>query len=1114
VPFSAGVEGGSTLGTRVFRLICAVVAGVLLVVTGATLTGGAANAVVNPTGSRIYDDQTFYAYVGTGETLDASLQRTSAASGPVTITVTDPAGTIATSCAHPVGTPNGTTCALNDLSSTTAGVWAITLDADSAARYTFNIVVRDATDAAVTGRVWTTKMNQYQTSASPQSYWIATREGYLYGVQFVNYNGVGSSIQANGFGLVDADTCTPIYRSAEGTAIGANGVFLDPSVEYSETCGDDYLLFLETPAVDLPASAPSASGPMWIRPTVVAPSATNLAFTADSSTSRAGQISFDLAGVNGGYSVQVDTNADGDYTDAVDRIIPWGSPPGSIAVPFNGLDGLGVPIGVCQPINARVVVDRVGETHFVLQDVEQLGNAAGTAAGVRVTGLTSVNAPNPKLYWNDTALAPTRSGFVDKAPFGGVDGTAGVDTATLPAGGGTHGWRNDWGDVRSVENWTYYRANAGAEAVIPAPCLPGMTIDKHGELDDANDNGSGDVGEQIAYSFLVSNTGNAPLTGVAVIDPKVSGLTPATADISVGGTQLFSAAPYTITQADVDAGGITNTATASGESPGGGEVETPPDTVIITGPDRDPKLSIDKRSVLNEEVAVDGVAELGETVSYSFTVTNTGNVTLSDVKVGDSRVTGITPASVSLAPGASQVFTAVPYTVTQSDINTGSIVNTATASGVSPVGYVESPPDTDTVLTPTPQAKLELDKTGALLVDVDDDAVIDAGDTVRYSFSVSNTGNVDLIDVSIDDPRVAGAIAPSAANIAAGGSRVYLADYVVTQADIDAGVLRNTATASGSYVPPDGSDVDVHSAPDTVELPTDAREPALSLQKSGSLSDTNGNGFADVGESITYSFAVTNTGNTTLAYIEVLDARVTGLVPSTNPLAQGGTVTIAADPYVVTQADVDAGGVHNVASARAHVPGGPEAASSPDELDIETPRPAPALQLEKLASLDDLDNDGAADAGERITYSFRLLNSGNTTLKNVAVRDAMLGELVPDPIEQLAPGVSVTLSARPYTVTAADARSGPIVNVASAVGTSPGGDATESATDTVATPTPTTPAVPVAPGKPDAAPGHAPQAEPDITLADTGSRAFGAGGAAVLTLMLGAALIAARRRRA
>lgn len=1083
------------MALRARRLIAGATT-LLLAATVVTVSAGAANAVVNPTGSYVYEDQTFSAYVGAGETLDVSLTRFSGANGPVSITATRPAGDVALNCAHSTSTANGTVCAASGLSSPTAGVWTIALDVTASPRYSYNIQVRDASTAVIPGRIWTTRVSQYQsTTNTTQSYWVATREGYLYGLQFRNYNGLGSAIQANGFGLVEAGTCTPIYRSAEGTAINANNIPLEEGVEYSRTCGEDYLIFFEAPASDLPASAPSASGQIWIRPSVVPPSADNLAFVTDAPTTRAGQITFDLAGVNGGYSIQIDANADGDYTDPVDRLIPYGSPPGAVSVPFNGLDGLGDPIGVCQPLNARVVVDRVGETHFVLQDVEQLGDGAGNAAGVRVSGLTAITAPNPRLYWDDSTLRTDRPGYLNTAPFGGLDGTAGTDTSTIPNGNGTHGWRNDWGDVRSIENWTYYQASAGAEVAVPAPCNPSMTIDKHGELADTNDNDRGDVGETIEYTFRVSNTGNTPLAGVSVNDPRVTGITPATADIAVGGIQLFAAEPYTITQADVDSGSVLNSATASGKDPLDRDVETPPDEDIIVGPDRDPRLVIDKSSVLNDELVDNNLADLNETISYSFEVTNTGNVTLSNVTINDPRVTGVTPAPVTLAPGASQTFTASPYTVTQADLNIGSIVNTATATGTGPLGAVESPPDSDTTLTPEPDPFLELDKSGALHVDADEDGVISVGDTVRYTFTVSNAGNVNLTAVSVDDPRVAGAITPAQADIAAGDSRTYTADYIVQQADIDTGVLRNTALARGSYIPPSGPPVIVDSAVDSVELPTEARLPALTLEKTGSLTDSNANGFADIGETIVYAFTATNTGNTTLTGIEILDPRVTGLVVSNVPLAPGDSVTILADPYEVTQADVDAGGVANVASARGRVPDGPETTSPPDEFFIDGPPRTPSLSLDKSASLEDLDGDGFADAGEQIVYTFTVVNTGNVTLTDVTILDPRITAHLPDPIDQLAPGVTVTVAAQPYRVTAADVAAGPIVNVASVAARTPGGGTVESDDDTATVPVP-----------PSAVAGGV------SGLATTGQNVAGGVSGALLVLVLGLLLVLARRR--
>ncbi len=96
------------------------------------------------------------------------------------------------------------------------------------------------------------------------------------------------------------------------------------------------------------------------------------------------------------------------------------------------------------------------------------------------------------------------------------------------------------------------------------------------------------------------------------------------------------------------------------------------------------------------------VSTVGQTITYSFLVTNTGNTTLTG-RHGQGRrrspalgtLGAITPASVAtLAPGASTTFTAT-YVVTRADLQSGSLSNTATATGVPPTGPpIESPPST------------------------------------------------------------------------------------------------------------------------------------------------------------------------------------------------------------------------------------------------------------------------------------------------------------------------------------------------------------------------------------------------------------------------------------
>ncbi len=78
--------------------------------------------------------------------------------------------------------------------------------------------------------------------------------------------------------------------------------------------------------------------------------------------------------------------------------------------------------------------------------------------------------------------------------------------------------------------------------------------------------------------------------------------------------------------------------------------------------------------------------KVGDVLSYTFAVTNTGNVTMNDVKVQGSMpgLSKIVPATVAtLAPSATANFTAT-YTVTQKDVDKSFVTNTAYAEGTAP----------------------------------------------------------------------------------------------------------------------------------------------------------------------------------------------------------------------------------------------------------------------------------------------------------------------------------------------------------------------------------------------------------------------------------------------
>ena len=81
-------------------------------------------------------------------------------------------------------------------------------------------------------------------------------------------------------------------------------------------------------------------------------------------------------------------------------------------------------------------------------------------------------------------------------------------------------------------------------------------------------------------------------------------------------------------------------------------------------------------------------------------------------------------------------------------------------------------------------------------IDSNNDCRASIGDTVQYTFKVTNTGQAPLTQVTITDPNVA--VSGGPINLAAGASNTtaFTATYNITQADIDAGVVYNQARVS------------------------------------------------------------------------------------------------------------------------------------------------------------------------------------------------------------------------------------------------------------------------------------------------------------------------------
>ncbi|WP_083397153.1 DUF11 domain-containing protein [Plantibacter sp. MMLR14_011] len=614
------------------------------------------------------------------------------------------------------------------------------------------------------------------------------------------------------------------------------------------------------------------------------------------------------------------------------------------------------------------------------------------------------------------------------------------------------------------DNITSVGLNPPADATVEfVPQAPAITVVKSASPVAAEYA----VGDEITYSFLVTNTGNVTLTDVQVDEGTFTGtgelsdvVCPPGAATLAPAAAVTCEATYTMTQADIDAGTVSNSATATGTPPQGRPPVSPPSEVTIPGVAQAPALTVAKSATPTTG------ANAGEDVTYSFLVTNTGNVTLTDVSVVEGEFTGtgelsdvVCPAAAgSLAPAAT-VTCEASYTVTQADVDAGSVTNSATATGTPPAGGTPpvSPPSETTVAFPAAPA-ITVAKSATPTT------VANAGEDVTYSFLVTNTGNVTLSDVSVVEGQFTGTgelsqvvCPPAAGSLAPAATVTCEATYTVTQADVDAGSVTNTATATGT--PPNGGTPPVSPPSETtVAFPA---TPAITVVKSA---DAVAQGGLAVGQVVTYSFLLTNTGNVTLTNPTVVEGEFSGAGEVSDvvcpaeaaSLAPGATITCEAT-YTVVQADVDAGLITNSATATATPPNsvnGVPPVSPPSEVTIPSP-PVPGLSVVKTA-----DVERATTAGQVITYSFQVTNTGNVTLRDVAVQEGdftgtgtLSAITCPTGTALLAPGLQVVCTAT-YTVTQADLNAGSIRNTAFGTGVTPGGESFASGPSTAIASTP------------------------------------------------------------
>lgn len=545
--------------------------------------------------------------------------------------------------------------------------------------------------------------------------------------------------------------------------------------------------------------------------------------------------------------------------------------------------------------------------------------------------------------------------------------------------------------------------------VTPVPC-PDMTIVKT-LTDNADEDGSGDVsaGDTLTYTVTATNTGTANLTDVVVTD-LLTGDTTTCALVVPGGTCTLEVT-YVVTEEDVAAGEVVNTAT--GDSDQTEVITTPPVVTPVPFPD----MTIVKLGPANLDEDGSGDVSVGDTLFYAVIATNAGTANLTDVVVSDDLLTPSETTCTVLAPGERCTLIG-RYTVTAADVENGTIANIG-AGDSDQTEVVVTPP----VVTPVPSPDLTVVKSDPMLVnDADGSFDISAGDTLSYTITATNTGTANLTNVVVTDPM----LSPSEATcdlLEPGDTCVLTGTYIVTPADVDAGMVENTGTAGGDQT--DEVESIVVTPLPFPELTVVKGDPALTI-------DADGSGDMSAGDTITYTVTAINTGTAILTGVVVSDSKIEPSVVRCELLLPGAECVLEGT-YVVTPEDVESGRVANIAAGDSDQIG---AVITPP---VVTPLPEPGLTIVKSFPVISVDADGSGDIteGDTLSYTITATNVGEATLTNVVVTDSMI---TPSSVTcaELDPGETCVLTGS-YVVTHADVVAGSIVNTATADSDQTGG---------------------------------------------------------------------------
>ncbi len=577
--------------------------------------------------------------------------------------------------------------------------------------------------------------------------------------------------------------------------------------------------------------------------------------------------------------------------------------------------------------------------------------------------------------------------------------------------------------------------NTNNQSSVTTPLLKGgIALVKTGSL-------SAD-GNQITYTFTVTNTGDVTINDIVLVDSKMALAKTLPGTLAAGASLTYNEV-YTLTQSDKDAGKVSNTASVTAKTPAGNTVtdisgsgrsnDTPTETPVLSSP-----------SFTFTKVASSVGTKAGESIDYTFTITNTGSTTLSNLVLSDAAANAgsIQPASIAtLAPGAS-INAVAKHTLTQSEVNSGSFTNQATVkvtdSKGNTINQLSDDPATSTPKDPTvtklvPSPAYTLTKSAT-------NTATKAGDVINYNITFKNTGNVTLTDIALTDANAdAGSLTPANITRVLPGETVSIsAKHTVKQSDVNAGGFNNQVNATAKD--PQGNTLTKVSDNPATPAADDATFSPIVADPSVRFTKLVASG-AGVIKVIEYSIQVTNTGNITLTNIVVTDpgADAGSITPAVIAKLEPAETAMILARHTLTQPEIDYGKFVNQASLTANYGVGNKLAKlsdnpktiAPDDPTVYIIPEAPGLTLVKTGAL-------SAD-GNTVAYTFTAKNTGNVTLSNFSLVDAKIASAVTFAPASIAPGETAVATVV-YTITQTEKNASSVSNTATLTASTPAGN--------------------------------------------------------------------------